>query len=150
MKKINPIHILLLVLLSALVGCGDDSSNIPEEEEHSRLIAGTWVLGENSQVLRDGNDITLDYQDFSIFFTEQFGYYAEGDPNNIIYPQGTWQYVDGNFGQIVLNEDERPIAVALAQDNTVLTITFTNDTNEPLGARSKGITGSYTFILSKE
>lgn len=150
MKSIKYSYTWLLAFAVMLCSCDGDNPTIPEDEVNSQKLSGTWTLGSNSRVLRDGDDITSQYANFSAFFTEQFAYFIEGDPNNVIHPEGTWQYVEGNFNQILLNGDERPITASLSDDNKILTLTFSNEANVPLGSRVAGITGSYTFILSKE
>lgn len=151
--KIFRYKFLMIVVASIafIVSCSDDEAGITEDEKNSKQLAGTWVLGSNlSKVEKDGKDITSQYSNFSIFFTEQFGYFAQGDPNNIIHPEGTWKYAEGDFSKILLNNDERPITIAINEDQTALTLTFSNDDNKPLGSRMIGITGAYTFILSRK
>lgn len=143
---------IALMVIVCMGSCSDDEAKIPKDEENSKQLAGTWVLGSSlSKVEKDGKDITSQYANFSIFFTEQFGYFAQGDPNNLIQPEGTWKYAEGDFGKILLNNDDRPITITINEDQTALTLTFSNDNNKPIGSsRVNGITGSYTFILSKK
>ncbi|MEP4093354.1 hypothetical protein [Reichenbachiella sp.] len=146
--KISILKYTLFMLILGLVAC-DEEANVPEDESQAKALAGPWSMGSNSQVLRDGTDITPQYGDFSIVFTEQFGYFVSGDPNNLLQPEGTWAYAEGSFTSILLNGDLRPINVVHSDDGSALTITFSNDTNVPIGARTAGISGSYTFVLKK-
>jgi hypothetical protein len=147
MKKII-IKCVIFLFPILLMSCDSDNADIPESEEKAKELAATWVINPGTAVLRDDIDVTADYGEFSIFFTEQFGYFIQGDPNNVLHPEGIWSFNGTNYSEILLNGDERPITASLNGD--VLTFSFENSENTPIGGRVRGITGSYKFTLVKQ
>lgn len=147
MQKVNWIFCLMISFLAFACSSEDDNGQ-SEEEINAIKLSGAWQLGAGSSVTRDGVDITGEYTSFLIRFTTSNQYTIQGDPNNVFYPTGTWKFVEGDVSRVQLNTNENPITLTY-EDDTHLTLTFTITGDEPIGGRTKGISGAFVFKLSR-
>lgn len=139
-----------LALGVLLLGCsGGSDSDQSEENAETSNIAQTWEMGDDTYAFKDNVDVTDEYSDLSIRFTQSGAYTVQGDPDNVVYPTGTWAFAgDGEYSIIYLNDTDVPVYISYPSDGYI-DITFTLSENELLGSsRVAGITGEYTFRLT--
>ena len=149
MKRIYSTIIILTILLPWLTSCGsDDATGKSEEQLNAEKLSGSWALGTNGYITRDGSDLSGEYQDFVIRFTTNHSYTVLKDPNNVFFPTGTWKFAEGTFSQILLNNNMTPISLQF-ENATTITLTFAVIGDTPIGQRVKGISGSYELRLTK-
>lgn len=141
-----------LIQLATLFGCGKDESVTQSEEElQTEKLAHSWIVGDNSTVKRNSDDLTTKYAEFVLRFTKSGAYSIVGDQQNIFFPSGKWEFVDDTYKKVSLNKDEISIDVSLDEERQLLTLTFNLQENKLIGGgRVAGITGEYTFVLDKK
>lgn len=148
--KMTKLMSALMLALTIMVGCKDDVATASEEEVQAKKLANTWIVGSNSSVVKDSNDITGKFADFSIRFTTSNAYTVQNDPENVIFPSGTWSFVDDNYNSIYLNGDENLITITFQESDNELKMDFIVSDNATIGGREKGISGDYKFLLTKK
>ncbi len=148
--KIAKLISALMLALTIMVGCKDDVVTTSEEEVQAKKLANTWIVGSNSSVVKDSDDITAKFADFSIRFTTSNAYTVQNDPENVIFPSGTWRFVDDKYNSIYLNKDENLINITFQESDNELKMDFTVSENATIGGREKGINGNYVFVLTKK
>lgn len=135
-------YALSIIFLSPLIfSCKKNDPN-PEEEKLKELAA-SWTL---ETVVNDGQDVTSQYTGFilSVEGTKTYSTINGGNP----WPaQGTFDFVNQNF-DLFRRDDGINVTIANLTP-TDLSLTFNITTVRGTANGSEGITGAFTFNLTK-
>lgn len=136
------LYALSIVFLSqSLISCKKDDPN-PEEEKLKELTA-SWRV---DSVINDGQDVTSQYTGF-VLSVEGTKTYATVNGGNPWPAQGTFDFVNGNLDQI-RRDDAVNVTIANLTP-TALSLTFSIATVRGTANGAEGITGAFTFNLTK-
>ncbi|MCE7996802.1 MAG: hypothetical protein HEP71_32880 [Roseivirga sp.] len=144
--KRQPYHLIfyvlcIVVLSHSLVSCKKDDPD-PEEEKLKELAA-SWRI---DSVTNDNQDVTSQYTGFvlSVEGTKTYSTVNGGNPWPV---QGTFDFVNGNF-DLIRRDDGVDITIANLTPTT-LSLTFNITSVRGTANGAQGITGAFTFNLSK-
>ncbi len=142
MKKKATFGFLMIVMVLAiqfLNGCGKDDGTNPEDQRIKQLT-GAWQLDE---VVNDNLDVTNRYTGFTLTVDEMN--FTTQNGNNAWPSIGTYDFANGNIDLLIRSDG---VDVTIDEiTNTSLTISF--QMADLAGGRQAGITGDFTFSLSK-
>ena len=155
MKKISYL-LSLMVLISFLgfISCGGDDGPEPTvEEQQLENLVGTWSTTADDDVTLNGSNAPGDWSNFSITFTQQKGVSVSGAPTSEvdIFAISTYQPTGTGTTSFTLqfNGDASETAnVNIASPN--MTMTFTLDEGDKLGAKVLSVQGNWAFDLVKQ
>ncbi|NMM47340.1 hypothetical protein [Marinigracilibium pacificum] len=142
----NKIYLILIVFCLAFVGCKDD--NPGKEQVQTNKLTKTWYIGSEGHVLVNGQDITYDYENFTIRFasngSDKVYYVTNG---YLAFPAAidTWSFADQNYESIIRGVDGIEMQTEFV-DNT-LTLRFSIP--EPNNAKMQGGFGDFEFYLTE-
>lgn len=140
--KLKAILVWMAFLLFAASSCGGDDSLSPEELRLQELTA-TWAV---SSVLNDGSDVTDQFNGF-ILVVSTNQTYSTTNGGNPWPAQGTFTLLTDNL-DVFLRDDNVQVNIA-AISATTLTLTFQMSSVRGTANGVDGITGSFTFNLTK-
>lgn len=132
---------MALVLFTAS-GCNGDDGPTPEELRLQELTA-TWSV---ASVINDGSDVTDQFTGFTLVASSDQTYRTTNGGNP--WPsQGTFSLVTNNLNAFV-RDDNVQINIASITETT-LSLTFQMNTVRSTAFGVNGITGAFTFNLTK-
>jgi hypothetical protein len=140
--KIRAILVWMAFLIFTVSSCGGDDSLTPEELRLQELTA-TWAV---SSVVNDGSDVTRQFAGF-ILTVSGTQTYSTVNGGNAWPAQGTFTLVTNNLDAF-LRDDNVQVNIVDISD-TALTLTFQINTVRGTVSGVNGITGSFTFNLTK-
>jgi hypothetical protein len=138
------ITLSLLVIVSVLSGCSDDDDK--KAIDPRETLPGTWTLGANGSVVKDGSDVTDDYAGLQIAFAANSTYTGtNSEPlwNNA----GTWAWATTSTTALTLDGDFAVFVTTLDSETLVLRFTLAADDLE--GGRVSSLAGEYTVTLER-
>ncbi|MEM1406044.1 MAG: hypothetical protein AAGG59_04670 [Bacteroidota bacterium] len=155
MKKIS--YLLSLVVLAGvftMVGCGDDDDDsLTLEQQQLQFLEGTWSVGSSDDVSLDTNTGTTgDWSNFSINFQSNGSVVVNGESDDVEVFSVDSYTVSGtqvNSFTVIFDGTDEVIVTRGGSDNEML-MTFTITDDNPLGARTQGISGAWIFDLTKQ
>ncbi len=109
------------------------------DEVVSKLTANVW---EPSSIVRDGIEITGDYEGFQIEIKD--GSYQSVNGRQAWPESGTWQFVDGKSDQLTRDDG---VIMTVVIDGDEINISFTIDEEIFVGGRQKTVQALLTFFL---
>ncbi|MCA6073878.1 hypothetical protein [Fulvivirga sedimenti] len=155
MKKLNYLF-SLIVLISFLgfISCGGDGGNDPTiAEQQLANIVGTWATTTSSDVKLNNNDAPGDWSNFSITFTQQKGVSVAGAPTSEVDIFAISSYeTQGSSATsftVVFNNDVNETATVNINGSN-MTMSFTLDEGDKLGAKVLSVEGTWNFSLVKQ
>lgn len=131
----------ILIFCLALSSCKNDDSN--PEEEKLRELSASWRV---DTVINDGQDVSNQYTGFvlSVEGTKTYSTLNGGNP----WPaQGTFDFVNNNL-DLIRRDDGVDVTIANLTA-TELSLTFNISTVRGTANGAEGITGAFTFNLTK-
>lgn len=144
MKNYKIVLKLVLVSVVLLLNCNPDGE--PEGPTDKELafekLAGEWGYGTGGGIILDGEDVSVNYPDFSLSFTD--GTYQTQSGGKLFKSTGTWRWADETAGSILLDTGEVVTIAALSE--TALDFTFTHTSS---GGTAAGLSGSYRVKLDR-
>ncbi len=156
MKKLNYLlTLVVLVSFFAVVGCGGDDPDGPTVLEQQReALVGTWVTQSGSDVKLNSADAPGDWSNFTITFTAQGDVSVTGDdPTNEVDIFQISQYsISGtqvNTFTLTFNNVASETANVTISGNS-MTMSFTLDEDDKLGAKTYSVQGNWVFNLAKQ
>jgi|SRR5687768_7243680 len=144
-------HILALVSVCALSGCGGDSDPAPTENEKvtKLLIAGggTWAPPSTGGITVDGVDVTDDlFPGFTITFYD--GTFVTTGTSPVWLREDTWAFKDESGKVIIRGQDQREVTISeISATQLKLTLDWPASTTE--SGRSGSLKGKHEFLLNK-
>lgn len=140
--KLKAMLVWMAFLLFTANGCGGDDSLSPEELRLQELTA-TWAV---ASVVNDGSDVTNQFTGFTLVVSTNETYSTTNGGNP--WPaQGTFSLVTNNLDAF-LRDDNVQINIASISETT-LSLTFQMSSVRGTANGVDGITGSFTFNLTK-
>ncbi|WP_157716175.1 hypothetical protein [Roseivirga echinicomitans] len=142
--KINRTKTLsaLVLIVMIIIGCGTvDPNGLINQELAFEKLAGDWIYGVNGQITLDGQDVSLNYPDFSISFAD--GTYTTINGGNLFRATGTWTWVSEVAGSINLDTGEEVTILDLSVTRFKFSFTHSG------GGVVAGTSGNYTVSLEK-
>jgi len=132
--------VLMIFGLFNLPGCKDDDSIDPKTQTINDLTA-TWQL---VSVTNDNNDVSAQFSGFTLTIAG-LNYQTQNGGNP--WPgSGTYELSDVDLKTLLRSDG---IAITIDQlTATNLTLSFTF--NEVTGGRANGVTGGFTFLMTKQ
>ncbi len=140
--KMRPILVWMAFLLFTASSCGGDDSLTPEELRLQELTA-TWAV---SSVMNDGSDVTDQFTGF-ILVVSTNQTYSTTNGGNPWPAQGTFSLLTDNLDAF-LRDDNVQVNIASISETT-LSLTFQMSSVRGTANGVNGITGSFTFNLTK-
>lgn len=133
-----------VVLISFLLlhGCNNDEDQPTEQELAFEKLEGRWSLKSNSSILLDGEDVSLNYPNFSLSFTD--GMYTTTNAGDLFRATGTWEWSDEEAGQVIIDDETIVTIEALGLDLFIFTFTVNGQ-----GGVANGVGGAYRITLEK-
>ncbi len=124
----------------------DDSPPSPTEQELAfEKLSGSWDLSQGGSIVVDGNDESLNYEGFSLSFTD--GGYSTGNAGNLFRASGTWTWADQSAGTIQLDDGKDLTITTLTTEQFVFSFQFAGSGGVANGVH--GIAGNYTITVNK-
>ena len=144
----------LLLGAFALVGCGDDDDDeLSTEDQQLAIMVGTWApTGGNAGVSLAGSTAPGDWTNTTFTFTSNGNFSIANQPTDEVTvfvssaPFSTSGSSTTTF-QLTIGDDVTTVNV---NDNNNITISFTVANEDPIGARTQSINGSWVFDLTRE
>lgn len=143
----------LVILISFLgfISCGGDDDPGPTlEEQQLENLAGTWTTGT---VTLNGNPAPADWSNFAITYTAQKGVSVTGDPKAEvdIFAVSTYDFAAGGSATaFTLEYNGMPAETAnINISGTSMTMSFTLQEGDKLGAKVLSVEGDWVFNLTK-
>ncbi|GAB5526043.1 MAG: hypothetical protein Roseis2KO_39150 [Roseivirga sp.] len=130
-----------LIFCLTLSSCKSDDSN-PEEEKLRELTA-SWRV---DSVINDGQDVSSQYAGFTLT-VEGTKTYSTVNGGNPWPAQGTFDFVNNNL-DLIRRDDGVDVSIANLTA-TELSLTFNISTVRGTANGTEGITGAFTFNLTK-
>ena len=149
--------ILVLTLFALALGScgGSDGEPDPQEEQLQMLAAATWgdqdaATGSTEPappgtVVVDGQDVSANFLGFSLSFDANR--YNTTGAEDLFSATGTWEWVDRNASQLMLDDGKVVTILELTEELFVFSFFF-EDTGGVVNG-SDGISGSYTITLRR-
>lgn len=143
----NPIKLKVTLLCMTLVlfaasGCKGDDGPTPEELRLRELTA-TWSV---ASVVNDGTDVTNQFTGFTLVASSDQTYSTTNGGNP--WPsQGTFSLVPNNLNAFVRDDNVQVNIASITE--TTLSLTFQVSSIRSTVNGVNGITGSFTFNLTK-
>ena len=136
---------LLLIIggMMLLSSCTKHELTLGDQQNQiaTKLKKSPWKPGA---VLRDGVDITGDYTNFSLSFSNGTYTTVNGD---LSWPvNGTWAFESGSLTKII-RDGNIPVDLKLSADGKNLTLQFSISSSVYTGGRSTSLQGGYEFQL---
>ena len=152
--------ILTIVSLAVIASfsCGDDEPDTPDpltpEEQRLLDLGGssgvTWVA---TSITQDGAPASgLENFSLTLRGTETSKTYSSTDASPFLSSTGTWDFNNGNIGQLVFDGDSDNVyAISnLNTEATPATVTLTVNYTNPSGGVAAGQNGTYVFNLQAQ
>lgn len=136
-------HIKVFALLVTIMiwSCGpDDPSGPTLQEEAFAVLAGDWGFGTTGSIVLDGQDVSLNFPAFSLSFAD--GTYQTNSGGNLFNATGTWEWVNENAQQLMLDTGEEVTIISLTE--TAFEFSFFHN-----GNTASGIQGNYVVKVVK-
>jgi hypothetical protein len=130
----------VIALAMGVTACSDDD---PAAEDQDALV-GTWTLGTEGEVIKDGTDVTANYAGLQITFVKE-GAYTTQHAGALFEASGTWARKDAN--SVLLDQDFEITVVSATATDLTLYLMFSID--DVSGGRVKSLVGEYTLHLKK-
>lgn len=140
--RLKALFVWVALVLFTASGCGGDDSLSPEELRLQELTA-TWSV---SSVVNDGGDVTDQFTGF-ILVVSSNQTYSTTNGGNPWPAQGTFSLVTNNLDAF-LRDDNVQVSIASISETT-LSLTFQMSSVRGTANGVDGITGSFTFSLTK-
>lgn len=145
----NIILFSVLTILLPLLGCDKEGETVqpssdPATAQVEILINGgvAWQSTADLSVMKDGYDVSDQFDDFKITFSENTFETENALPN--VWPnQGSWVLDNNDINKIIRGDG---VEMQLELVDNILTLTFQADA--PANGRSQGVAGEYKFVLS--
>lgn len=138
--------VLKAVLLSVVLLLNCNPKGEPEGPTDQELafekLAGDWGYGTDGGIILDGENVSINYPDFSLLFTD--GSYQTQSGGKLFKSTGTWEWADENAGSILLDTGE-VVTIAELSEST-LDFSFTHVSS---GGTAAGLSGSYRVKVNK-
>jgi len=154
--KIRYINFLFILSLLIAGACAESSSVglIPPDDDPpislretfvEDLTSSPWNVGDNGTVTRDNVDVSDQFVEFVLSFSDDGTYTASGGGD--LWPDGTgsWQFAsDTGIGQIVVGG----VVMSATVSASKLTLIFgISDPEGAISGRVADLTGEYTILV---
>lgn len=96
---------LILIISLLFFACGSDGASEPSAQEAAfAKLSGQWTMGSSGSIILDGQDISLNFANFSLSFAN--GTYQTTNAGDLFSASGTWEWVNENARQLILDSGE--------------------------------------------
>ncbi|QCK16806.1 hypothetical protein [Mangrovivirga cuniculi] len=139
-------YLAIFISFALLSGCKDDEPG--KEEVQVNNLSKTWSLGADGYVMVNSQDISYDYSEFSIRFSDAGGdkvYYVTNGHYAFPAAIDTWNFTDQNFEEVVRHVDGTVMETNV--ENNTLTIRF--NIPQPSNGKLQGGFGDFEFYLTE-
>ena len=136
-------HIKVFALLVTIMVCScdpDDPSGPTLQEEAFAALAGDWAFGATGSIVLDGQDVSLNFPGFNLSFAD--GTYQTNNGGDLFNATGTWEWVNENAQQLILDTEEEVTIVTLTEN--LFEFSFFHNGNSV-----SGIQGNYVINVVK-
>mgnify|MGYP005817246683 CR=1 FL=1 len=124
------------------MACNNDDPIAPTEQELIfETLAGQWTLGQFGSIKVDGANVSPNYPGFALSFAS--GTYTTSNAGNLFSASGTWEWVDEEATQVIL-DDGKLITIDLLNTGKFV-FSFTKS-DGPVRA---GVAGNYVITVLK-
>ena len=156
MKSNKYIAVLMIVAVSFIAGCNNDTVDPPTAEAlKTALLAGesskTWGLASGSAVSLDGDDRSDDWASFELTFTTSKGYSTSNSFDDNVWPSvGTWDFqgTTGSGLDVIIRSDGINVNIDNITESSA-TLSFDYILSKPLkNGRIESIEGNWIFQLT--
>jgi hypothetical protein len=143
--------VFLCFVVFNLCGCKSDSSEPTEEQIILDKMTKTWLLDPESAVLLDGQDVTINFQGFSVTLNSDKTF-SSINGNDPVWPEsGLFEFetVNGvkNLNRIIRGDG---VIIDITElSNNTFTIEFFYDPASS-GGRTEAVQGKFEFNLVSE
>ena len=137
-KYIMTIALAFIVLNSS---CSSDDSGPTAQAIAFEKLAGQWTFGATGSITLDGQDVSLNYPNFSLSFTD--GTYQTTNGGELFKANGTWAWANEDAGSLTLDTGEEVTINNLTETN--FRFSFTHDD----GGIAAGTAGNYVVTVNK-
>ena len=145
MKRITYLlGIISLIAVLSLSGCNkEEPTPSPLQERITFLKKNNtpWNLGTNGRVMKNGFDVSDQFENFQLNFGE-FTYTSQGGVSTAWPASGTWEFENGNPNLIRRNDDTL-ITVSIVSNQLTLSFSVTGLS----GGKIDNVDGGYVFTL---
>jgi hypothetical protein len=141
MKSIKT-YALLILVLTLIASCKKDPAAPDDRALAFEKLAGSWALGSTGSIMVDGQDASLNYDGFSMSFTD--GGYATINAGDLFNASGTWAWANAEAGEITLDNNRSLVIISLNENE--FTFSFTSSGN---GGVRAGVAGNYVITVVK-
>jgi hypothetical protein len=136
-------YALLILMLTLIASCKTNDPAAPDDRALAfEKLAGSWTLGSSGSIMVDGQDASLNYDGFSLSFTD--GGYATINGGDLFNASGTWAWANAEAGEITLDNSRSIVIISLSENE--FTFSFTSSGNR--GVRA-GVAGNYVITVVK-
>ena len=143
--KIRYIHTILLALAISLMSTSCNPDDGPADPRATEIafekLAGQWTLGQFGSIKVDGADVSANYPDFGLSFTD--GSYTTTNAGELFNASGTWDWSDES-GRTVDLDDGKIINI---QQLTPIKFVFSFTKSD--GPVRAGVAGNYIITVEK-
>ena len=143
--KIRYIHTILLALTISLISTSCNPDDGPADPRATEIafekLAGQWTLGQFGSIKVDGADVSANYPDFGLSFTD--GAYTTTNAGELFNASGTWDWSDES-GRTVDLDDGKIINI---QQLTPIKFVFSFTKSD--GPVRAGVAGNYIITVEK-
>lgn len=144
--KMRNLYTLLAVLLVVGLACNPDDNSEPTAQELAfEILSGSWGLTQGGSIVVDGQDLSLNYQGFSVSFTN--GSYSTTNAEDLFNASGTWTWVDNEAQMISLDDGKQITIRSLTETEFVFNFSFSGSGGQ--ANHADGIAGSYVITVNK-
>lgn len=138
--------LLAIVILFITASCGgggggDDNPGPSEQELAFEKLKGNWGIANNGKIELDGGDVSNNYSDFTLSFTN--GSFTTTNAGNLFPATGTWEWIGKETNQIRTGRGKVVTIIALTATNFEFSFTKTSS-NAVAGA-----SGNYVIKVTK-
>lgn len=130
---------VLCAMVTGFSSCSKDDGPSAQTVQLQKLST-TWKV---SQVINDSQDVTAQYTDFVLTVTELN--YTTQNGGNPWPTSGNYTFKDGDLNTLLREDDTQLNIDELTESTLILSFNF----NTVTGGRLSGVTGDFTFSLTK-
>lgn len=141
-RKIYTYALIALLAIVSLSCNPDDGPATPRATEIAfEKLAGQWTLGQFGSIKVDGSDVSANYPDFALSFTD--GGYTTTNAGELFSASGTWEWADES-GRVVTLDDGKSINI-----NQLTPSKFVFSFTKSDGPVRAGVAGNYVITVEK-
>ncbi|MFY0593867.1 hypothetical protein [Roseivirga sp.] len=133
-------YTIMCAIALSTFSCGNENTDPDARAEAFELLSGDWTFGTDGSIILDDQDVSLNYQGFSLSFAD--GTYQTSNAGDLFNASGTWDWLDENAQQILLDSGEEVTIEELSL--VTFRFSFFHSGNNAFGTR-----GNYTVTLNK-